>query len=626
MYKRQISVSAGKKKIPSPTFTDHDLDPRLRYSAIVPSRYMVGANVLLTDAAGKLRYKTSVNGFDRVLLPQEITSLPGIRLTVSDMLTFNKGDITEFTVETKLKDPAQPLYAKGSSAGNTLRNYSVLKSSDGESLSSGASVKIRPAGRVFTALKTIDDAKAILTGNERVYSVGSEVENDYSDPSVNFELTDLIPKGVDVKDIRLTEAFARLPGAGYELIPNYHNTGRTAVRFTADEVENEEQLRHIADISVYFSVMVDDSNKTVENDAYVRATGKHTAYRNEVENPPAGPGKWSKAAVVSSISTTKEVYIEKKVRQKGRQEWKDKIQTAPGARIEYSLRVVNGTVLQIESPVIYDVLPYKGDKTLFTGERNSQFSNRLGDTPITLPQGWNVRYTCDPNVNNNNLTSVSWQSERCADVTALRFAGDVIPPRTDVRVILPMTAGPKGSAPGSREHLYQSAVNHFIYNDKNRKNAAGYGNAIESNRASNELIPPLSHITFKKLGMNIVKGHGVVSRDPLAGALFGLYDGGGKLRQKAVSNKDGEVSFTAPAERGWFVRELRAPAGFGLSEIIYTLGEKDFTDLDEKNGVYNVRIKDVVDFPKFIPVIPGIGSVEFTKVDVEGKPLSLIHI
>ena len=57
-------------------------------------------------------------------------------------------------------------------------------------------------------------------------------------PLTAFELVDVLPNGLEVQGVTMTGTFAALPGARYEIVSNWNNTGRQAVRFLADQVTN----------------------------------------------------------------------------------------------------------------------------------------------------------------------------------------------------------------------------------------------------------------------------------------------------------------------------------------------------------------------------------------------------
>ena len=51
----------------------------------------------------------------------------------------------------------------------------------------------------------------------------------------------------------MTGTFAALPGARYEIVSNWNNTGRQAVRFLADQVTNVDDVYNVGQLETYIS-------------------------------------------------------------------------------------------------------------------------------------------------------------------------------------------------------------------------------------------------------------------------------------------------------------------------------------------------------------------------------------
>ncbi len=595
---------------------DYNLDKRLRYTGVTPDPFFIGGKLEILsskDGVDKLLYSIDITDGKRIELPEELTKYPDIWLRWVSKTQAQPGKRTISKVHTRFRDSAKKLCEQTkceAPLANSVRSGEKKKE---------AFINIRPEGKTIKALKRNTFEKLTLTGKTGTYTVGAEIETDYGAPLTAFELVDVLPNGLEVQGVTMTGTFAALPGARYEIVSNWNNTGRQAVRFLADQVTNVNDVYNVGQLETYISKRTPGG--FMVNEAFVRAQGK-IVYLNKVENDPvAGTGTWSKAENTTKVSVGDETYIYKRIRKdKANAPWTDKIQTLAGANFEYQLRLGYGEIAERNS-VIYDLLPVAGTEAREGSNLINQYRSGAKVTfamadGSSVP-GWKAQYTCDTNLTKETLKGATWNDEPCGAVTGLKLStSSEQKARSEVWATVPMIAGPAGADPRSQEHLGKQAINDFSSDGESHKGT------LYSNQVINTLVPPPSNIILHKTGFK-VEGFNV-KEDALAGAQFGLYDPQGVLVATAISGEDGTVSFNeVDAKPGWTVRELSAPEGYQVSDKSFVLtsthfSDKNFTD----QNVYQIDLGTVKNFSRWQPVEPVTGSVEFTKVDALGKPLA----
>ena len=594
---------------------DYNLDKRLRYSAVTPDPFFIGGKLeILTskDGVDKHLYSIDITDGKRIELPEELTKYPDIWLRWVSKTQAQPGKRTISKVHTRFRDSAKKL------CDQTKCDAPLSNSARSGEKKKEAFINIRPEGKTIKALKRNTFEKLTLAGKTGTYTVGAEIETDYGVPLTAFELVDVLPNGLEVKGVTMTGTFAALPGARYEIVSNWNNTGRQAVRFLADQVDNVDDVYNVGQLETYISKRTPGG--VMVNEAFVRAQGK-VIYLNKVENDPvAGEGIWSKAENATKVSVGDETYIYKRIRKaKANAPWTDKIQTLAGANFEYQLRLGYGTKPERNS-VIYDLLPVAGTEAREGSNLINQYRSGAKVTfamadGSSVP-GWKAQYTCDTNLTKDTLKGANWNDEPCGAVTGLKLStSSDQKERSEVWATVPMIAGPAGADPRSQEHLGKQAINDF-------SSESAHPGTLYSNPVINTLVPPPSNIILHKTGFK-VEGF-TVKEAALAGAQFGLYNPQGVLVATAVSGKDGTVSFTeVDAKPGWTVRELSAPEGYQVSDKSFVLtsthfSDKNFTD----QNVYQIDLGTVKNFSRWKPIEPVTGSVEFTKVDALGHALA----
>ncbi|MFR8481231.1 MAG: leucine-rich repeat protein, partial [Varibaculum timonense] len=594
---------------------DYNLDKRLRYTGVTPDPFFIGGKLEILsskDGVDKHLYSIDITDGKRIELPEDLTKYDDIWLRWVSKTEAQPGKRTISKVHTRFRDSAKKLCDTKCDAplANSARSGEKKKE---------AFINIRPEGKTIKALKRNTFEKLTLTGETGTYTVGAEIETDYGVPLTAFELVDVLPNGLEVQGVTMTGTFAALPGARYEIVSNWNNTGRQAVRFLADQVTNVDDVYNVGQLETYISKRT--PGPVMVNEAFVRAQGK-VFYLNKVENDPvAGTGIWSKAENTTKVSVGDETYIYKRIRKaKPNAPWTDKIQTVAGANFEYQLRLGYGTTPERNS-VIYDLLPVAGTEAREGSNLINQYRSGAKVTfamadGSSLP-GWKAQYTCDTNLTKDTLKGATWNDEPCGAVTGLKLStNSKQKERSEVWATVPMIAGPAGADPRSQEHLGKQAINDFS------SDGDSHAGTLYSNQVINTLVPPPSNIILHKTGFK-VEGFNV-KEEALAGAKFGLYNPQGVLVATAISGKDGTVSFTeVDAKPGWTVRELSAPEGYQVSDKSFVLtsthfSDKNFTD----QNVYQIDLGTVKNFSRWHPIEPVTGSVEFTKYDALGHVLA----
>lgn len=613
---------------------DFDLDERLQYTGITPDPVFVGGTLEIISPTGepgkyKVLYSMGITGTDRIDLPEDLTSYQNIQLRWRSVKATQPGQKTITKIHTKLRNPDSNLCEELKCQAD-LRN----KVQGGKRIKEDH-VKVLPEGKKLKARKVNTFDKATLAGKTGTYTVGAELETDYGDPLTGFELVDVLPRGLEVNRVTLTKTFAELPGARYQILSNFNGTGRVAVRFQADQVTDPSQVYSVGQLETTITRGVIDGD--IINEAFVHAQGKveypeDKSDRNKdrwattVKDPIAGSGTWSRAENTTRVAVGDETYIYKRIKErKPNAPWVTEIKTVGGAKFDYQLRLGYGTNPE-QNPVIYDLLPVadtparSGSTLINQYDPSGQISFEMVDG--TAANGWNTFYTCDTGIAKDNLDRANWQSAPCPVVTGLKFTNNnPQQPRSEVRITVPMIAGPVGATPRSQDHLGKKAINDFW------SLSSSHAGKLESNPVINTLVPPATNIELTKYGFK-AEPFQTAQKKLLAGAKFGLYDKEGALQATAISDSKGQVKFTnVNAAPGWTVREIEAPTGYAVTDKAYMLSASDFnaTNYDSTTGTYKIKLPDVTNIGKWYPLEPITGTAEFKKVDALGNPLAGIE-
>ncbi|WP_296773082.1 leucine-rich repeat protein, partial [Varibaculum sp.] len=240
---------------------DYDLDTRLQYTGITPDPVFVGGKLEIltsTGAVDKVIYSQKITSTARIELPAELTKYEGVWLRWISTQKVQPTQRTTTKIHTKFRNPGSAL-CQELKCESDLRN----KVQGGERIKE-ANIEVLPEGKILKARKENTFDKLTLVGKTGVYTVGAEIETDYGDPLTAFELLDVLPKGLDVQRVVLTKQFAQLPGARYEIVSNWNNTGRQAVRFLADQVATPGDVYSVGQLETTISPRVPDGDMVNE--------------------------------------------------------------------------------------------------------------------------------------------------------------------------------------------------------------------------------------------------------------------------------------------------------------------------------------------------------------------------
>ena len=616
-------------------FRDFDLDERMYYDTVTVPQNLGDVEVRVVDARGVTLQSQKITGtqsrtvtFDknRVIKGTELQ----IELLNHDLVKGTQGNI-ELT--SRLKNPDVVIYDDPNQS-TIFGNRAVLSTAQGEFEPVYAQKTIKKNIQEIAAFKTQQgyDAEGnkvdqLITDDLIRYTVGFTPREGMGETITNIEEVDLLPLNIDVNDVTLSAEFSRLPGAKYRVVENYNNSGQTAVVFTADSA-TPDQLNpgsrfNVGNITVRTNMSIPDGR--IDNDVFVRAN--NTGLANKVIDPRLGNDEWSYANVWSNYTAASDMSARKQIRTYNENDealnWTSSVITEPGAKIDYKLRLDNGTENERGQLVIYDVFPHIGDVGI-SNPRESKFSNTYDPTrdPV-IPEGYTIQYYNGDTFpsypagveaqkeSNRVLSALQWDNTPTANTKAVRIVqneGVKIGSRERVEFILPMRANAErldqyGNPPA--DLIGVSAYNTFFWKDDHQPVL------IEGNRVENQLKKKPISVQLRKVAQS--------SNQPLSGARFELRNVEGDVISAATSDEQGYVRFdNVEIKTQYTVREVLAPKGYQLSSQVITLTNDMIAQGYAKNPAV-VDLGNYVNIPT--PPAPKYGEVEFTKVDVDGNPL-----
>ena len=624
---------------------DFDLDTRLQYTAITPDPVFVGGKLEIISPTGEpgkfqVLYSIAITQPGRIELPAELTErYDNVQLRWSSVKATQPGQTTITKIHTKLRDPnagmmdaTTGLCNEDGKCESDLRN----KIQGGERIEE-AHIMIKPEGKTLQARKESSFHGINLPGSSGTYDVGARLEVDYGDPLSGFELVDVLPQGLEVTQVTLTQKFSELPGARYEILSNFKNTGRMAVRFLADQVKDPYDVYSVGRLETSITNQAPPGAMT--NEAFVQAHGNveypedksdkdEDNWITKVKNPVAGAGEWSRAENKTYVATGSSVYVTKRIREgKPGAPWVNQINTVGNANFDYQLRLGYGDEV-VNDPVIYDLLPVAGTPARVGSTLVNRY-NPQGQIKFEMANGkpavgWQTFYTCDTGIARDDLANASWSLQPdCGAVTGLKFVNNIPQTkRSEVRITVPMIAGPEGVDARSQSELGKQAINDIWSVSRDNEK-------LDSNKVINTLVPPAVDIELQKFGCKgIAFSECEAKKTELAGAKFGLFDKEGVLKATVISDSKGWVRFkNTQASPGWTVRELEAPLGYSPSSKAFMLAAANFsaTNYDGVNGKYRIKLPDVTNYGSWQPIEPVKGSVKFKKVDKNRQSLAGIE-
>ena len=645
-------IIAFDNKTPSPqknfVFYDETVDSRLKFTKIDYARLMQGnygngefvskyvKRLILTldDGSKKeIQPETDKDGNGLIDLTKYGTVV-GWRMEMKDDFVLQSGQGIRLNTYTSFKDPEKTRYDENDATKNEFKNTGRVtyqtQSNVAKDQTSNWTFKLIPLKESFEISKTTDYNDVRYTDGENIRfglmatKVVLDPDKDYGDLRI-IDLYDPNTLKVDYKDFERNLA-SNEKGMkflkSYDVIENYHNSGRTALIMHLDQKEFiKASLKDLNRVRLPF-IVADlkgkDDGGTFTNKVYVAGNGIHDL---ENANPDRvtedvydlnGNGsttdKIPYAQSNYTIVAAEGIYARKYIAKN------DDLSDAsivtrtfkPGETFNYKLTIKNNTDKAVEDGVVYDVLPKVKDVNTLDGSgRMTEYTVSLRG-PVTAPEGWTVYYTTDTGVTTDTMAQAAdkdiWTTAVAdySQVTGIKLvanAGTTIPARGEasfgVPVVNPIELTDEVKAlmqkrtkdnedNGGRSGVVQ-AHNQFGYKAKGH----------EGNRESNTVTAQIFSAAFQ------VKK--VDKDDPkkvLEGAEFTLTDANGAVVATATSDKKGELSFNTLTEGTYTLKETKAPENYKLDETEHAV----VVTYDADKQIYHVTVDGKAVGSKAVPV------------------------
>ena len=473
--------------------------------------------------------------------------------------------------------------------------------------------KILHNEETMQAVKSASTPRIQFPGDPLTYTIGVNGYKMETSKWNGFALLDILPDSLDLINVRMSDDFASLPGAKYEIILNYEGTGNTAVLFTADYFnsklyrEDGEYRFTVGYIDVINGVLHQAVNFT--NDVYAKV---NPSYGVILRNPATAPGSFgtaSKAIAQNGYAMIQQLSITKYIRNITGPDtaWRRTgVITEPSEEFEYKIVVDNATTDPAANGVVYDIFPYVGDKFIDQGPlgtmpRNSAFANTFVSV-VNVEPGWTVYYTTAAPDNSRNFydNPANWSTtppSNPATVTGLMFvagSGMMIPANGYVSFDIRMKAPSDTSLAGTR------AINSAAHKE------GTLIRQLEGNSVYNE-IRQRGDIQLRKVEM---VGSAAV---PIEGVIFQIRDASGRIVQTRATDSNGYVTFDRLLIGDYTVSELNTPPGFIPKTVVFSVSGNNMV----VNGTYSLG--NVIN--ERIPPEPLKASVRLTKTGLGGTLL-----
>ena len=396
----------------------------------------------------------------------------------------------------------------------------------------------------------------------------------------------------------------------YEVIENYHNSGRSALIIHLDQKEFIKRALETGGKAnlpfIYTKLKGKADGGTFTNHIYLAGEGLwdlETANPNRVavdsydlNNNGSTTDKIPHAESNYTIVAAEGVYARKFIAKNDNLSDASTVTRTfkPGETFNYKLTIKNNTDNPVENTVIYDVLPKVGDvNTLDASARKTEYTVSLRG-PVTAPEGWTVYYTTDTTVTASTMAQAAdkdiWSTDVTdySKVTGIKIVaneGTTIAARSQVDIAVPVvnpselteqvkqlmldrTEDNKDN--GGRSGVVQ-AHNQFGYKAK------GHEGNRESNTVTSQIFAASFHV--KKVDKDDTS-------KALAGAEFTLSDATGTVLATQVSDKDGNLAFTTLTEGTYTLKETKAPNNYKLDATEHSV----VVTYDADQQIYHVTI------------------------------------
>lgn len=629
-------------------FYDETVDSRLKFTKIDYARLMQGnygigeyiskyvKRIILTLEDGsqkEVQPETDKDGNGFIDLTKYGTVV-GWRMEMKDDFVLKSGQGIRLNTYTSFKDPEKTRYDENDATKNEFKNTGRVtyqtQSNLAKDQTSDWTFKLIPLKESFEISKTTDYNDVRYTDGENIRfglmatKVVLDPDKDYGDLRI-IDLYDPNTLKVDYKDFERNLA-SNEKGMkflkSYDVIENYHNSGRTALIMHLDQKEfikaSLQDLNRVRLPFIVADLKGKDDGGTFTNKVYVAGNGIHDL---ENANPDRvtedvydlnGNGsttdKIPYAQSNYTIVAAEGIYARKYIAKN------DDLSDAsivtrtfkPGETFNYKLTIKNNTDKAVEDGVVYDVLPKVKDVNTLDGSgRMTEYTVSLRG-PVTAPEGWTVYYTTDTGVTTDTMAQAAdkdiWTTAVAdySQVTGIKLvanAGTTIPARGEasfgVPVVNPIELTDEVKAlmqkrtkdnedNGGRSGVVQ-AHNQFGYKEKGH----------EGNRESNTVTAQIFSAAFQ------VKK--VDKDDPkkvLEGAEFTLTDANGAVVATATSDKKGELSFNTLTEGTYTLKETKAPENYKLDETEHAV----VVTYDADKQIYHVTVDGKAVGSKAVPV------------------------
>ena len=619
-------------------FYDEQVDSRLKFTKIEYARMMIGIygngplinqyvkRIILTMEDGstkEIQPEADKDGFGSIDLTKYGTVV-GWKLEMKDDFELPSGQGIYIATYTAFKDPEKTHIDQNDDTKNAYENTGRItyKTQSGADRDQSAKwqFKLLPLTENVNLTKNTDYNNVQFTDGKTIrFSLSAE--NVRLDPGKDYKdlrVIDLFdPNTLDIDFNYLDQYFDKNNTRfyapwykSYEVIENYHNSGRSALIIHLDQkefikraLETGGQVRLPF---IYTKLKGKADGGTFTNHIYLAGEGLwdlETANPNRVavdsydlNNNGSTTDKIPHAESNYTIVAAEGVYARKFIAKN------DDLSDAstvtrtfkPGETFNYKLTIKNNTDNPVENTVIYDVLPKVGDvNTLDASARKTEYTVSLRG-PITAPEGWTAYYTTDTTVTASTMAQAADKDIWSADITdyskvtgikIVANEGTTIGARSQVDIAVPVvnpseltdqvkqlmldrTEDNKDN--GGRSGVVQ-AHNQFGYKAK------GHEGNRESNTVTSQIFAASLHV--KKVDKDD-------SSKGLAGAEFNLLDSTGAVLATQVSDKDGNLAFTTLTEGTYTLKETKAPTNYKLDETEHSV----VVTYDADQQIYHVTI------------------------------------
>ena len=619
-------------------FYDEQVDSRLKFTKIEYTRMMIGIygngplinqyvkRIILTMEDGstkEIQPEADKDGFGSIDLTKYGTVV-GWKLEMKDDFELPSGQGIYIATYTAFKDPEKTHIDQNDDTKNAYENTGRItyKTQSGADRDQSAKwqFKLLPLTENVNLTKNTDYNNVQFTDGKTIrFSLSAE--NVRLDPGKDYKdlrVIDLFdPNTLDIDFNYLDQYFDKnntrfyAPwNKSYEVIENYHNSGRSALIIHLDQkefikraLETGGQVRLPF---IYTKLKGKADGGIFTNHIYLAGEGLwnlETANPNRVavdsydlNNNGSTTDKIPHAESNYTIVAAEGVYARKFIAKN------DDLSDAstvtrtfkPGETFNYKLTIKNNTDNPVENTVIYDVLPKVGDvNTLDASARKTEYTVSLRG-PVTAPEGWTVYYTTDTTVTASTMAQAADKDIWSADITdysqvtgikVVANEGTTIGARSQVDIAVPVinpselteqvkqlmldrTEDNKDN--GGRSGVVQ-AHNQFGYKAK------GHEGNRESNTVTSQIFAASFHV--KKVDKDD-------SSKGLAGAEFNLLDSTGAVLATQVSDKDGNLAFTTLTEGTYTLKETKAPTNYKLDETEHSV----VVTYDADQQIYHVTI------------------------------------